>query len=297
MAFKPFVRMQDQVAVAKSESDTALFYALMHFGELVLKTAVAGVVAAIDEDRMRHRYQKLYRLVRADGIGEWFEVVNDALTGPPSAHLLPEAREEQKELTQRFDKGADAWQYEATDTLYGCLFAIDRSATRLQTKLDGRTWFDVFVRLRNKTRGHGVPTGDYCARVCSGLERSVTLVADNFLLFKRPWAYLYRNLSGKYRVTPLSTDASPFDPMKSPNKANIPNGVYVHFGKPARVELAVSNVDATDFYLANGAFNEKRFELISYITGNTTEAEATPYLVPATELPPSETQGVGTLEA
>ena len=57
--------------MAKQESDTALFFHLLYFGEMLVKLITAGLVAAISEDRERHKYRQLYRLVRADSIGEW----------------------------------------------------------------------------------------------------------------------------------------------------------------------------------------------------------------------------------
>ncbi len=66
--------------------------------------------------------------------------------------------------------------------------------------------------------------------------------------------------------------------------------------RPTPVELVFSDADATDFLVPNGGFSAKRFELISYISGQTRTEDATNYLAPATELPPSETEGIGTLE-
>jgi hypothetical protein len=70
----------------------------------------------------------------------------------------------------------------------------------------------------------------------------------------------------------------------------------VDLGRPIRVELAQSDVDAADFYLANGNFNEKRFEMLSYASGETTFSDSAPYLIPTTPLPGSETEGLKELD-
>ena len=49
----------------------------------------------------------------------------------------------------------------------------------------------------------------------SDLEQSIELFAKNCSLFHRPWAYLKRNLSGKYRVTPLGGEQTGFQPLRS----------------------------------------------------------------------------------
>jgi hypothetical protein len=67
----PIDKMWERIEVAREDSDTSLFLHLMYLGEMVTKTIVAGLVAAIVDDRDRHRYRLLHRLVRADGLGEW----------------------------------------------------------------------------------------------------------------------------------------------------------------------------------------------------------------------------------
>ena len=120
-------------------------------------------------------------------------------------------------------------------------------------------------------------------------------MVENFSLFKRPWAYLHQNLSGKYRITTISHDCGAFDYLKTTRGQKLPNGVYVFWESPCRVDLTVSDADLSDFFLPNGNFTDKRYELLSYITDNRIYADSQPYLQPPTELPPSETQGIGSL--
>jgi len=106
-------------------------------------------------------------------------------------------------------------------------------------------------------------------------------------------------MSGKYRVVRLSDHIGGFESLKRSPTGGFPrleDGVYVEFDQPQRVELIDSNVDAVDFFVPNGGFNGKRFELISYISGDKAEGDAAKYLAPASELPASETQGHGILD-
>lgn len=295
--FKPIDRMWERVEIARSDSDTALFSDLMLLGELLTKLVITGMVAAIADDRDRNRYRHLHRLVRADGIGEWGQVLDDLLKGPSSQSLLPTAKEEQRELNERV--GTGAWQYESTLLIHECLQALNNSKENLNIKLDGRKWFSSFAELRNKTKGHGAITSGVYGVLCPKLEESIRMVIDNYRMFKRPWAYLYRNLSGKYRVTKLTEEDSPFDYLKTSKSSSLPHlmdGVYVYLDQPVRVELIESSVDAIDFYLPNGGFYGKRYEVISYVTGETLERDASIYAAPANTLPDSETQGIGSLE-
>ncbi len=151
--------------------------------------------------------------------------------------------------------------------------------------------------LRNKTRGHGATPTELYGKLCPPLEESIRTFVDNFRLFKRPWVYLYRNLSGRYRVTKFTQPGTEFDTLKTGAvNINLQDGIYIYFDQPARVELMYSSVDALDFLFPNGAFDSKKFELISYITDNRNDVDASPYLSPATPLPQSETQGIGSLD-
>ena len=57
-----------------------------------------------------------------------------------------------------------------------------------------------------------------------------------------------------------------------------------------------SDLDVADFYLPNGAFDGKTYELLSLITDSRLKGDASPYLAVAGDRPPSETQGKGELE-
>lgn len=295
MPLKPLAQMWDRVQVGRQDSDTTLFNDLMYLGEMVCKITVVTMVAGIDEDTARSRYRHTANLVRADGIGEWARVLDEILIGPAAQHLLPESRTEQRELTQKC--GAGTWQHSAAAELNACLRAIDSACEDLPAKVDGRRWIRDFSWLRNRTRGHGAPRSDLLSALCPHLEESLKQFLQHSA-FKREWAYIHRNLSGKFRVTRLSDTDGSFEFLRHGAKSageHFPNGVYVALGRPRRVELANSDVDASVFFLANGGFNERRFEMLSYASGQTELVDSSPYMNPTTPLPVSETHGLGDL--
>ena len=299
MFFKPLDKMTERVGIAREDSDTSLFMNLLYMGEMLTKLIASGLIAAVSVDRQRNQYRLIHRLVHADGIGEWTEAIDDALTGPASQHLIAPVRVEQKELTQRCEMGN--WQNDAVAILNRVLKQIEPSIEDLPLKVDLRRWFSIFAKIRNRTRGHGAPPSDLCSRCCINLEISIKVIIDNYHTFKRPWAYLHRCLSGKYRVTKLTPNTEIFAPLTTSQTLTMPNlkdGIYVHYGEtePSFVELIESNADALDFFFPNGNFKDKTFQMISYITGDTCEGDSRKYLLPATELPQSETQGKGILD-
>jgi hypothetical protein len=279
--FVPLTRMLERVETDKADSDVAAFYSLLFYGEMLTKLVVGGLVSAIEDDHDRNQYRLLHRLVRANGIGDWASILDEILTGPASQYLLPAARQEQRQPTERVSSGN--WQHCAVQRIQASAEAVGIRCNALPHKVAARQWFALFALFRNKTRGHGAVRGQQCADVCADLEESINLITENFRLFQRPWAYLHRNLSGRYRVTSLGGNTAEFDHLKTQagEREHLPDGVYLALDSVLRrVELMESDVDASDFLLANGQFSGERYELLSYITNERSGAPGKKYLEP-----------------
>ncbi len=165
---KPMRKMSERVDVARGESEVVLFYDLMKLGDLVIKIATAGLIAAVADDRERHRYRLLYSLVRANGVGDWSSAA-EAKTKPPFVDLLtPAATEERNQLTQKCKAGS--WQHEALSRLDECF--ADLSISQPQGQSTGLQWLKNFATLRNKTLGHVRPQGVEARRGASRCRRS-----------------------------------------------------------------------------------------------------------------------------
>jgi hypothetical protein len=290
----PIKRMEARYEGEKDDSDVSAFYGLMFFGELLTKMTVCTFLAGFTDDRDRNRYGLLRELVRADGIGEWSSRLDAALTGPSAQFLRSEFKGFQRELLQR--TGDSEWQYEAVRLLHHAIQALQIEIPNLPPQLPLRQWFTWFALLRNKTRGHGAPLSIECSRALTPLEQSIRLLAKNLSIFQAEWAYLHRNLSGKYKVTALSETSDHFKHFRETRAENLPDGVYIHLGTPVRIELFESDSSITDFFVPNGQFRNTDYEVISYITNQKHRADGTQWLAPATPLPSSETQGSPALD-
>ncbi|MDI6832082.1 MAG: NB-ARC domain-containing protein [Actinomycetota bacterium] len=291
----PVTRMRERIEIAKQDSDSALFFHLLYFGEFLLKLTTSAVIAAIDDEREKYRYRLVYSLVRSDGLGDWCASLHEALLGPPSQYLQDLFRNEQKSLSKKYGPGE--WQYEAVSKLCTAIRYIEPSHD-LPNRISLLKWFDDFVILRNKTRGHGAPSLEFYSAVCPLLEDSINLIINNLYILKRPWAYLRRNLSGKYRVFRLGGDISCFEYLKTADalSINFADGVYIQYNRHSFVDLFTTTSDLSDFFFPNGHFNGKTYELLSYITDSRANADASPYLTPVEDLPSSETVGLPDLD-
>ena len=258
-----------------------------------MKLVVAGLIAAIRNDKDQHRYHAEYRLVRADSLGVWVEILDEILTGSGAQFLDQEARPTQIELTRNVSDGT--WQATAVKQLSESLKAAQLDADDIPNRVQAKRWFKDFVYLRNGTRGHGAPSAATKGLVCSSLERSIVALAENLPLLRLPWAYLYQNLSGKYRVTTWGVSDEKFEQLKRDTKFSYNNGVYICLDEIRRVSLVDSDSEGLDYWFANGNFTETRYEMLSYLTNNRDYKLSGSYMLPAEDLPVSETQGLGGL--
>ena len=153
MAHAAISQIQKRSESAKNDSDFTYFYSLLLEGEALLKTTVLGLLGSIVADPDRHRYRLEHKILRADGLGPWSLVLEDALSGPASQFLLADLNQERNELTKLC--GAGSWQFEAVTSLKQCLDALGIEAEDVPTQTDMKRWFRLFAVLRNKTRGHG----------------------------------------------------------------------------------------------------------------------------------------------
>jgi tetratricopeptide (TPR) repeat protein len=297
--------MWEHIDDERENSEAAYFNSLMYLGEMLTKLVAAGMVAAVDNNRDRQQYRLKHQLVRADGLGDWAQAIDEVLTGVPAQYLISKVKSqgsEANQLTQRSKSGE--WQYESVALLDKCLKQITPDSEKLANKVSGRAWFRLFAELRNKTRGHGAPSGRQLAQLCEDLRKSIELIQDNFLLFQRGWAHLRPTLKRKYEIIRWTESASSLDFLKTREGMDYtyPEGVYIHFGSDGdresirRVDIIFFDPNTKNIFLPNGSFNGKRFEVLCYWTNETKYEDAKPYLDPITDLPPSETQGLSEMK-
>jgi hypothetical protein len=190
---------------------------------------------------------------------------------------------------------SEEWQYHAIDNLISAMNCFDLESNKVSQKIDFKSWFKLFTEFRNKTRGHGAIPTEKASAAAPYLEKSITLIIENLKILSLPTAYLKRNLSGKYRVTSISHSSGEFSELKSSEKIQLENGVYIYVNGYKKVPLIESDADIEDFYIANGGFNNTKYELISYVTDNKKHGDSIPFLAPTGKLPASESEGIGEL--
>ena len=293
-SFLPLVRIRERISNDKEDSDNCYFMSLLYGCELITKLITAAFVASIQDDPDRQRYRYEYQLVRASGLGDWIKILSEIATGPASSLLDKKAIDIRNEMTKRVPAGD--WRNEACIQLYDTMEKLNLKREAVPQKVSLMTWFDYLGFLRNKTRGHGAPNQKQVADACIPLYKTFDLMADHLSIFKQSWAYIRRNLSGKFRVCPMTNDTTPFNHIKSERDFHYADGVYIALDVLHHVRLVYSSQDLDDFYVANGGMTNERYEALSYISGNRIDQPAKPFLKPIDPLPASKTEGFSELD-
>tara|TARA_Y100000589_G_scaffold309376_1_gene326805 strand:+ start:12008 stop:14602 length:2595 start_codon:yes stop_codon:yes gene_type:complete len=286
-------KLAEKVEKAKSDSDFTYFFNLLVSGEALSKLVVLSTVACLNPDKDRHQYRVLHTLVRASGVGEWSKELDELLTGTASQYLDSEFRPCQAELTKKANESE--WQYQAIDHLIKTMECLGIETQVTQGKRDLKIWFKLFTELRNKTRGHGAPSASKASNAAVELEKSLEILLSNLSILKIPCAYIKRNLSGKYRVTPINSIEESFDRLKKSTEVSIEDGIYIYVNGFRCLKLIESDPDLQDFYIANGGFSNKKYELLSYYSDDKKVGDSSEYMQPPGQLPPSESEGLGEL--
>ena len=283
-----FDGIDKRIALDKEDGDHAYFHALSLKLEYITKIVTSGVIACLGEDVDRHRYSLEHKLVRANSIGEWVNALGEALVGPPAQFFDSNGRGLVKDLTERVRSGD--WRYSAVTDLNQAAAEVGAETT-LGGKVALRQFFDIGAQFRNRSRGHGAPTNDQCGQSCPRLAAALDAVAGRLRLFDLPWVYLHRNLSGKYRVSPLLGDTSSFDYLKRVRDVHLLNGVFLYLGRPVHVPLVFSDPDVLDIALPNGNHQGDTFDVLSYVTNEMARQDSSVWSLPPDKLPQSETDG------
>ena len=289
-----FDNLDARISLDAQDGDSSYFSALTLKLEYIIKLVTSGTIACIGDDSDRQRYSLEYELVRADSLGSWAKCLHRARSGQAARLLRHGSQGIVRDLNQR--AGADDWRREVVHSIHEASLAIGAPPAAIGTKPQLHQFFDIGVTLRNRSRGHGAPTPEQCRKACPHLANALDLLVTHLTLFRIPWAYLHRNLSLKYRVSPLLNDSTPFEHLKRETRVNLPDGVYFHLGQLIHNPLVFSDANVSDISVPNGACKKERFETLSYITNEVLQRDATRWSDPPGRLPASETEGHGQLE-
>ena len=283
-------RIDERVARERDDSDHSYCTGLGLKLEYLTKLITLACVACVQRETNGHRYRLEYSLVRANSIGEWVRVLNDALTGPSADCLRHDARPLTSTLTKRVP--SEDPRYNAVANVHAAATAVGAVPEPLGRKAALRQALAIGSLFRNSGRGHGATTIEQSSRACLPLSNAISTLETETPFFSLPWVHLHRNLSGKFRVTPLLNEPSPFHYLRTEREHRLSDGVYCFLNEPVNVPLVFLDLDTHEIFLPNGNYRpDHSFQALSYVTSVRAVRDAEPWRHHPDHLPASETEG------
>jgi hypothetical protein len=271
--------------------------------EVSLKTMAIALLCGLKDTSPENSYTVAYRLMRADGLGDWENAIQQMASQPTAGYLHPAFQPTFNWLTQKRKPPADDWFLAAisgVDEISYQLGAEHRSgAERARTMRD---LLRALVFIRNKTKAHGAVGPEFFASANTPYQEAVCAVL-RCPLFKCRWEHLSTRV-GKNTVRGIALRGPVPQYMKdsecegySPTEP----GIFVDLGRglhPLPVsEFLRTGLECKTFWLPNGGFTDGgQAEFIDYATGKTEKRGAERYVLPPAPLPASHTQGLAELE-
>jgi energy-coupling factor transporter ATP-binding protein EcfA2 len=286
-------KIERRVAADREEGDIAYFNALLFELEFLIKLTTSSVIACLGDDTDRSKYSLEYEIVRANSIGTWVEILNKALTGPSAQFFNTETGDIARDLTERVSEGD--WRYESVYNLSQAAFRLNLDG-KIGNRVALRQFFEFSVVIRNRTRGHGAMTASECGEIAPLIQNAITKVTQNLKIFNHEWAYIHRNLSGKYRISVLNGSGEKFNYLKSTKEENLNNGIYIYINHPLYIPYIYSTADISDIYFPNGNYKNNEFEILSLITNEIGKKDGSNWSTPPGRLPASHTEGLNELD-
>ena len=287
-------KLKEQVEKARQISDAEAFISLLKMGEFLTKVTSLAVISSLTQNKDRLRYRYLFEVVSADGIGSWTKVLDQILGTAVSMNLIKEFNTEKNELLSSQVK--DSWGYDMIYNIYKCKEIITGTSYGFNFKIKLKDWFKNFAELRNDHAHNRVSLSEY-RKLIPFLENSLSTYTENFSLFKRQWIFVYKMNNGTIKSIKLN-DPTVLNQTEISLDSFTYEGIYIIFddNKLVYIDLISTDIELNDFFLPNGRFTDKKFEMISYLTGKTAEGDSKYFHSPLEALPKSETNGLEKLE-
>jgi tetratricopeptide (TPR) repeat protein len=276
----PVKAVIDRLKNESRDSDAAYCDSLLKSGEFAIKHTTAVLLAAISdtEEGKKLRYRYVYRLLRADGLGDWSRVLGELLVGPTLAMLnsrfgrTPHG-EALTRLVKRLDAriDEDSWALEAVTSIRSALEFLGEEHVASKNRSHAARFLEFvhqFPLLRNKMDAHGAPTANQKGEMATRLRDGISAVLHNLPTLQLPIVYLQApraSSSNRMKALDVVGDSSEEVTLKINERADKPyqEGLHLVIKHEDNLELEpieLLRVDSElrDCFYANGAFNDDR---------------------------------------
>jgi hypothetical protein len=300
----PFLLIADRIKREAVDSSTAHCDSLMNACEFMVRHITATLIALLpkSEEIESWRYRSEYELLRSSGIGDWSTQLNGLLIGPHFFSLRNELQETEvegciEEITRASKGEADDWKVSVVEALRSSLNYLGEMPNGSKS-IKLIEFFNEFPRLRNKMDAHGAPTSNDKGEIARLLSPAVKLLLENLAILKIPLVRVdIQGNDRSPRIIDVIGDSTQSDKNQIADdlvRATSESGLYLRSLSGVReVVLIRSNSELSDFYYANGSFNETKenSEFLSYFSNKKIRLDCKRWSTAPKSLPQSTTSG------
>lgn len=311
----PVKAIVERVRIESRDSDAAYCDSLLKSGEFAIKHTTAVLLAAIPdtEEAKNLKYRYVYRLLRADGLGDWSRVLGELLVGPTLTVLNSRLGrtshgESLTRLVKKLDphSDGDSWAFDVVTSIRAAMdylgeeHAASRNRSHAARMLE---FFSQFPHLRNKMDAHGAPTANQKGEMARLLKDGISAVLNNLPTLQLPIVYLQAPRASetrRLRVLDVVGSTSDKVTIRVNDRADKPYLEGLHLVIESEDDLELEPIDLLrvdnelrDCFYANGAFNEGKLtsEFLAYGAARRKKFDVSGWSATPAGLPSSLTAG------
>jgi len=297
----PLALVVRRLNVCGPENSADTFLTASYVAEAAIKLIGIGLVAGLKERAPDHAYRLEHDFIRADGLGTWEDGIRQTTSQPLAGFLNQRMRPLLSWATTKRSQEQHPWFADAASELAEIFALLGLESDIPRKKPTSQHLITALVQLRNKTRAHGAAGADFWAPANPRMIKAVDALIGQCPLFDWRWIHLSIRENGEMRgvwlrgTDPKHARDSELSSLRVPSP-----GIYIcpgHNAEPVPLGTLVrSNRECSEFWLPNGGWRQAgQASFIDYGKGLEERRDAADYLRAPVALPPSETEGLGSL--
>lgn len=314
LSMDPTKLILDRLDRERESSDTALCDSLLKACEFAIRHSTAILVASLpgSQEAGSLRYRMEYRLIRAASIGEWTRALSELLVGPNLAQLngryrFSGSQDGLSRLVKKLDNrdSKDSWAINFSSGVSKALEHLEEVPSQKGGAPKFVSALNQFSHLRNKMDAHGAPTAAIKGEVAAILNSAVYELLTNLQTLKIPMVKISNpkalRLNGVVAHDVVGAASELVSEKVNGEYPNIvhEDGLYVAIQTEGpsveieRINLIESSPELSDFFYANGGFNEQthKAEFLNFVSSKKKLRNCSKWSGPPLGLPASVTSG------
>jgi len=299
----PLAKVVGRLSAVGLDHGADSFLLASYVFEVHLKLVTLMGLSGLRDSAPEVHYAALYRLARADGIGDWASQLVRLGAHDRAAFLPPQLHPLLRWLTTSLSTRDDADFGSALSSAFSLLAEIGHDPGRPPERPRRTELFSRLVELRNKTKAHGALGPDFYSSSARTYWTAVSYLLASFPFQDWDWLFLRRRQNQSiHAVRVIGETARRIPDSEAENLSPLEDGLHLASVSPGPLlalgQLASTTYECHSFLFSNGGYNDVQAsgEFVDYVTGRTSRIALQSLTTPPAAKPASETEGLEVLD-